>query len=144
MELQIRLSDRGDFPFIQAIERKAFPDPWPEEAFTDFLFPWAFSLFAGEELVGYIFYQGVEDEMVIINFAIDPGHQGRGLGDYLLENSMQEMYAHGVRHIYLDVRNSNVKARNLYHKHGFEEIGLRKKYYSHPEEDAIVMVKHSL
>ena len=144
MELQLRLCTKEDFSLIREIESRAFPDPWPLEAFTDFLFPWAFSLCFGDSLVGYIFYQGVEDEMVIINFAIDPQYQGKGWGSILLNESMQYMVDEGARHFFLDVRDSNIKARKLYYKHGFQDLGVRRKYYSHPEEDAIVMVKHIL
>lgn len=142
MELKIRPTIREDFPLIIDIERQAFVDPWPEEAFTDFLFPWSYTLLYGEEVVGYIFYSGVEDEMVIINFAIKPSYQKQGWGNYLLQQTMQQLSENGMRHFFLDVRTSNFAARKLYKNNGFWELGIRKNYYRHPEEDAIVMVKH--
>ncbi|PKN72494.1 MAG: ribosomal-protein-alanine N-acetyltransferase [Candidatus Cloacimonetes bacterium HGW-Cloacimonetes-3] len=141
MEPRLRATTDGDFEAIHAIEQKAFPNPWPMEAFTDFLFPWAWTLLLDDEVKGYIFYHGVEDEMVIINFAIDPTCQGKGWGEFLLKNSMQLLQDGGVNRFFLDVRASNFKARSLYEKYGFIAVGTRKNYYSQPEEDAIVMGK---
>jgi ribosomal-protein-alanine N-acetyltransferase len=141
MEPRLRATIPDDFEAIQAIEQRAFPNPWPPEAFTDFLLPWAFTLLLQDKIVGYIFYQGVEDEMVIINFAIDPVYQGRGWGELLLRDSLSIMRDTGVVYFYLDVRASNIQAKSLYQKYGFSEIGVRKNYYSLPDEDAIVMRK---
>jgi len=92
-----------------------------------------------DEVIGYIIYSGGADEMVIVNFAVRPDFQGKGLGEYLLTETMRMLYDRGIRNFYLDVRMSNFKAHSLYKKVGFEEIGIRKNYYSKPEEDAIVM-----
>ena len=139
MEPRLRVITPDDFPAIRAIEQETFPNPWPSEAFTDFLLPWAWALTFEEEVVGYIFYQGVDNEMVIVNVAISPDFQGRGWGEYLLKESMQILGNQGVTSFYLDVRASNIKARNLYEKMGYVRIGTRKNYYSLPEEDAVVM-----
>ena len=63
-----------------------------------------------------------------------------GLGEFLLTETMQIMHNDGVKLLFLEVRVSNFKARNLYKKVGFQEIGIRKNYYRIPEEDAVVMV----
>ncbi|MDD4309299.1 MAG: ribosomal protein S18-alanine N-acetyltransferase [Candidatus Cloacimonetes bacterium] len=139
MEPWFRAITAEDFPLIHAIEQVAFPNPWPLDAFSDFLLPWAWGLIFESELVGYIFYHGVGDEMVIINFAISPDFQGRGWGEFLLKESMQKMIESGVRRFFLDVRISNDKARRLYEKFGFVPMGTRKGYYTLPEEDALVM-----
>ncbi len=47
------------------------------------------------------------------------------------------------RRIYLEVRVSNLQAQALYLRKGYTVIGRRKKYYSHPEEDALIMEKKS-
>ncbi len=79
--------------------------------------------------------------MVIINFAIDPAYQGQGWGELLLRETLAIMHDIGVVYFYLDVRASNIQANSLYQKYGFSEIGIRKQYYSQPDEDAIVMRK---
>jgi len=140
-ELTIRTACKDDFSKLYEIELESFAHPWPIDAFTDFLLPWAWLLMFGDEIAGYIFYHGVGDEMVIINFAIRPCYQSMGWGEFLLKKSMRQMIDTGVKHFYLDVRMSNTKARNLYEKFGFQPLGTRKNYYSNPEEDAIVMGK---
>lgn len=139
MEPRLRATTPEDFAAISAIEQEAFPHPWPPEAFTDFLLPWAWTLLVGEEIAGYIFYHGFGDEMVIINVAVKPCYQGSGLGDFMLRTSLEMMKETGVTRFFLDVRVSNTPARKLYEKYGFVSLGIRKNYYSHPEEDAIVM-----
>lgn len=135
----IRLSCEDDFDAIEEIEHQVFSNPWPPEAFSRMLFPWAFTLLYGKEVIGYIFYCGVKEEMVIVNFAVKPDFQGKGLGEYLLTETMRMMNKNGVQRFYLDVRISNYKARRLYEKVGFQEIGIRKQYYNNPDEDALVM-----
>lgn len=83
--------------------------------------------------------RGVKEEMVIVNFAVKPDFQGKGLGEYLLTETMRMMNNNGVQRFYLDVRISNYKARRLYEKVGFQEIGIRKQYYNNPDEDVLVM-----
>jgi ribosomal-protein-alanine N-acetyltransferase len=140
-KLRLRATLEEDFPSIIAIEKEAYPNPWPDEAFTDFLLSYAWSLLFEDEIVGYVFYHGVGDEMVIINIAVKPGYHGLGWGDFLLSESMDLLIAKGVTKFYLDVRISNLPARSLYDKHGFKPLGIRKGYYSHPDEDALVMGK---
>jgi ribosomal-protein-alanine N-acetyltransferase len=47
----------------------------------------------------------------------------------------------GVRSLYLEVRESNGRAREMYARRGFHEIGVRKGYYEGPREDARVLKK---
>jgi len=129
----------SDIDAFQEIEKQVFSNPWPREAFSGMFFSWAFTLLKEEEVIGYIIYSGGADEMVILNFAVRPDFQGKGLGKYLLTETMRMLYDRGIRNFYLDVRMSNFKAQSLYKKVGFEEIGIRRNYYSKPEEDAIVM-----
>ncbi|HQO17682.1 MAG TPA: ribosomal protein S18-alanine N-acetyltransferase [Candidatus Cloacimonas sp.] len=129
----------SDIDAFQEIEKQVFSNPWPREAFSGMFFSWAFTLLKEEEVIGYIIYSGGADEMVILNFAVRPDFQGKGLGKYLLTETMRMLYDRGIRNFYLDVRMSNFKAHSLYKKVGFEEIGIRRNYYSKPEEDAIVM-----
>ncbi|MBW6514354.1 MAG: ribosomal protein S18-alanine N-acetyltransferase [Candidatus Syntrophosphaera sp.] len=139
----IRKMTNADLPDVLRIENLCFSTPWPEEAFelTPFTDAWVTCI---ESLLrGYIMYHTVLDESVIINFAIDPACQRQGLGTQLLGHTLEEMAGRSVRNFYLDVRVSNIAAQNLYHKFGFLPLGFRKNYYSAPEEDSVVMVKHA-
>jgi ribosomal-protein-alanine N-acetyltransferase len=81
----------------------------------------------------------VMGEAHITNIAIWPGCRGQGWGEFLLRSVMQKMHASGVLRMTLEVRVSNQKAQNLYGKLGFKPAGVRKKYYSDNQEDAIIM-----
>jgi ribosomal-protein-alanine N-acetyltransferase len=139
MKRVMRAMETADLDSVVGIESRAFTHPWPKQAFEDILFmrPWVLEV--DDTLCGYILYHKVLDEAVILNFAIDPDIQGNGHGDYLLKHSLDALAVEGCCHFYLDVRKSNEAAQKLYAKHGFLALGIRKQYYDHPTEDAIVM-----
>jgi ribosomal-protein-alanine acetyltransferase len=62
----------------------------------------------------------------------------RGLATLLLNELIEHARSRNAKAIFLEVRESNQSARALYRKAGFDEAGLRKSYYSHPPEDAIL------
>ncbi|HNQ43902.1 MAG TPA: ribosomal protein S18-alanine N-acetyltransferase [Candidatus Cloacimonadota bacterium] len=141
MDPILRQFKSSDIPDIITVENRAFPDPWPPEAFTGLLDYHNWILELDGKLIGYIMYHFIMDEAVILNFAIDPDYTDRGFGGYLLNGSLSELIARGCRRVFLDVRKSNLVAIGLYKKNGFEELGIRKDYYRHPPEDALVMGK---
>jgi ribosomal-protein-alanine N-acetyltransferase len=79
------------------------------------------------------------DERELLNLAVDPLHRRRGIGRSLVKALLAE--APGA--VFLEVRESNRRARDLYKSLGFQEVSLRKNYYDHPPEAAIVMKFHS-
>ena len=130
---------QDDLPAVLQIENQVFSTPWPEDDFssTDFWEAWV--ICEDDTLVGYIMYHNVIDESVIINLAIDPAYQRKGYGKELLENTLNQLTDKGFTHFYLDVRVSNLAALTLYEEFGFQRVGLRKGYYTLPDEDAYVM-----
>ncbi len=79
------------------------------------------------------------DEIEILNLAVDPVFRRRGAGRALV----RELIGKNPGTVYLEVRQSNVAARKLYHSLGFEVISVRPDYYQAPGESAIVMKFHS-
>lgn len=79
------------------------------------------------------------DELEILNVAVDPPFRRRGVARKLI----QEVLTGHPGAVFLEVRQSNVAARKLYHSLGFETIAVRKEYYSDSGEPAIVMKFHS-
>lgn len=140
--LTIRPLRDSDLPEVLRIESLAFSHPWPPEAFTATDNEFSYVLCEDQELRGYIMYHAVLDEGVIINFAIDPAYQHQGHGTRLLQDTLEQMIEHRIHRFFLDVRASNLAAQKLYRRFGFHRLGTRKNYYSQPEEDSIVMVKH--
>ena len=91
------------------------------------------------EILGYIGILAVPDEADITKVAVAKGAQGQGIGSMLMKELISRVPELGVAKIFLEVRESNEAALALYKKFGFEQIGIRKNYYTSPLEDAISM-----
>lgn len=89
-------------------------------------------------LQGFLVAQEVVDEWEIENIAVSGQARRHGLGTRLLGEFLDRVRAEGASAVFLEVRESNRAARLLYQKWAFEESGRRVRYYSQPEEDAIV------
>lgn len=139
--LTMRELTKNDLPEVIAMEARAFSHPWPPEAFEDLSFTDSLLLCDDDTMLGYIMYHRVLDECAIVNFAIDPPMQGKGYGQVLLQKAIQRIVSQHIRFVYLDVRISNAAARHLYEKMGFRRMGIRRGYYTHPDEDSLVMMK---
>lgn len=134
---------------VLAIEEAAYAFPWSRGNFVD-------SLVAGYhaqvlygargELLGYfIAMEGVE-ELHLLNITVAPAAQGRGHARFMLDQLSAHARTRGARQIWLEVRDSNLRARAIYERFGYVHIGMRRGYYpaarsTHPHgrEDARVM-----
>ena len=87
-------------------------------------------------LVGLWF---VLDEAHIVIIGIRPEDRRKGLGELLLIAAIEAAMKQGSRVLTLEVRSSNEAARTLYRKYGFQEVGVRKRYYADNHEDAVIM-----
>ncbi|MFI5230677.1 MAG: ribosomal protein S18-alanine N-acetyltransferase [Gemmatimonadales bacterium] len=133
----------SDVPAIVAIERAAFSDPWSARSFRDAIeldaVYFACARSDGDDPVGYVVAWFAADEGEIANLAVAPEGWGRGIGRALLDAALGEGLRRGTAGMYLEVRETNERARGLYRSRGFEEIGRRRRYYRRPVEDAIVL-----
>jgi ribosomal-protein-alanine N-acetyltransferase len=75
----------------------------------------------------------------IVTICVRRSHRGQGVGELLLIGAIERAVARGATEVTLEVRPSNVVARNLYRKYGFTDRGVRKSYYSDNREDAVIM-----
>lgn len=87
---------------------------------------------------GFLVARALDPEWEIENVAIAGSAQRRGLGTRLLREFLDLARRQGTPTVFLEVRESNRAARALYEKQAFVQSGRRKRYYSNPEEDAIV------
>jgi ribosomal-protein-alanine N-acetyltransferase len=94
---------------------------------------------ASEGLAGYLLSWHVADELHVLSVATLPPLRRRGIGRALIEAALAYAGAHGVRLVLLEVRQSNCDAISLYRAAGFAVTGVRRAYYSEPEEDAVEM-----
>lgn len=103
-----------------------------------------FLLLKNEAPIGYSLYSHSGDEGDLLTISVLPEHQGHGYGEQLFKKIINDALKHNLKKILLEVRPSNKKALALYEKHGGEQVGIRKNYYSvagsTTKEDAIVIV----
>lgn len=141
--MQIRRAERGDLAFIAALEKETFSLPQSEAAFADMLGKEDHILLVAEQHgapVGYVCAYTVCRESDILTVAVAPAARRCGAGRALLE-ALIEVLTGDSDAIFLEVRQSNVPARALYASMGFCEVGVRRGYYQHPKEDAVLYKK---
>ncbi len=139
---QIRKMKADDLESVASIAAAVFAAPWSKQGFAEAL-PMENACFLvaqeGEEILGYCGLFLAADEGEILNVAVSPAFQGRGVADRMLTALLVEGERSGVHRFFLEVRVSNVAAIRLYQKHGFSIQGIRKNFYAESQEDAYVM-----
>jgi [ribosomal protein S18]-alanine N-acetyltransferase len=145
MRLKIRDASNRELPQILVIERLGFDHPWTRDSFLrELSLPFSRTIVAmvangaSEHVAGYLCRWLVADECHILNIAVHPDQRRKGIGERLMDDAVAEARRENARLVTLEVRRSNLAARSLYRKLGFEERRLRKNYYG-AGEDAIVM-----
>ncbi len=132
----------ADLERVAAIEQAAFTDPWLRRSFEELLAePHVRCLAVDDDgtLAGYAICSLVAGEGEILNLAVDPAAQRRGLGRRLLEAALDLMRDAGIAAVFLEVRQSNRAAIQLYRSAGFQPISVRRSYYRNPVEHALTM-----
>jgi [ribosomal protein S18]-alanine N-acetyltransferase len=134
---------------VMAIERAAYGAPWTRGNFVDSLHAgcMAWCLFdAHSRMLGYLVAMQGAGEVHLLNLTVAPEAQGRGHARYMLDRLVAAGVSTGAAQVWLEVRASNQRARELYRRFGFAEVGLRKGYYpatpgngQSAREDAIAM-----
>jgi [ribosomal protein S18]-alanine N-acetyltransferase len=140
--IEIRVLELSDLNAIEAIEQKAYPTPWSRSMFASELAkPTSICLgaFEGRDLVGYVINSRYVDAWHVMNVAVDPEHQRRGVATALLERLFEVTRDDERRGYTLEVRVSNEDAIGLYEKLGFDSRGIRRGYYTDNREDALIM-----
>lgn len=92
-----------------------------------------------EHIIGFVGMWIMVDEAHIINIAVRENCRGKGIGELLLISSINLASNLKASVVTLEVRVSNAVAQNLYTKYGFNNAGVRKKYYTDNNEDALIM-----
>lgn len=134
---------RSDVPKVAVIEQRSFSDPWSKGSFMELLADGGHLVALGavgrEGILGYLLARDIAGTSEIMNLAVDPMARGAGVGQALLGAGVTRLGAAGSREIYLEVRESNRNAVVLYQRNGFVQVGMRRAYYHHPTEDALVL-----
>ncbi len=130
---------------VMAIEASAYSFPWTRGNFVDSLAAGYDARVLYEEsgaIVGYFVAMAGVDEMHLLNITVAPREWHRGHARFMLDALVAACRERGAQQLWLEVRESNERAREIYRRRGFAELGRRKGYYPAPRarrEDAIVM-----
>jgi [ribosomal protein S18]-alanine N-acetyltransferase len=133
---------------IMIIEQLCFKIPWSRMSFEDEITRNNFAAYlcarTGDRVVGYAGMWQVCDEGHITNIAVHPDFRGMHIAGRLLAGLIGAASKCGIVRMTLEVRTGNKIAQALYKKYGFREQGIRKRYYSDDNEDALIMWKEIL
>ncbi len=132
-------------PAVLAIEQAVYPCAWTRGNFVD-------SLAAGHSaqvlraadgtIAAYSVAMAGVQEMHLLNLTVAPSWQHRGHACTLLDSLVAQCRRDRSEALWLEVRVSNQRARDVYARYGFTEAGLRRGYYpaaGSQREDACVM-----
>lgn len=143
LRLRIETMRLEDVPAVHRIESASFPTPWPDYAFKQEIQSNRLAHYlvvkSGDETIGYGGMWLMVDEAHITTFAVLPEWRRRGIGARLMLALMQVARELNARIVTLEVRLSNRPARGLYGRFGFRPVGIRPRYYSDNNEDALIM-----
>lgn len=142
-EVAFRAMTPADLEAVADLTRRADPFGWTLRNFSD-------AHASGNTLTvltvngvtsGIAAVMHVLDESELLEIAVQPAMQGRGYGKALLAQAIALARRNGAVRMFLEVRESNARARKMYTSFGFEETGRRKNYYptENGREDAILM-----
>lgn len=148
-EPRLMVMGSGDLAEVLAIERRAYAVPWTYGNFIDSIAA-RYDAFVlrdarGAALLGYFLAMKGADEMHLLNITVAPEQQGQGFARRLLDEVCHLCRASHCTQLWLEVRVSNRRARAVYARYGFAEVGLRRAYYpADPavpggREDAVLM-----
>lgn len=118
-----------------------FTDPWSLGDFSDCLES-GLAVRVAERaavLVGYIVGRSVLDEAEILNLGVAPSSRRQGVARALVRDLLTAFVGSGVHSVFLEVRESNTAALDLYRSFGFRAVGRRPRYYHRPVEDAVLL-----
>ncbi|MCC5896121.1 MAG: ribosomal protein S18-alanine N-acetyltransferase [Alkalibacterium sp.] len=119
-----------------------YGSPWSKEQYEQTISRSDLVFFIAEydhELIGYIGGKLLVDEVEIYSIAVAAPFQNKKVASKLITAFKTYCTMNEMSTIFLEVRESNETARYFYQSHAFSEIARRKRYYTYPIEDAIIM-----
>lgn len=150
MPYRITPAYESDLPRLWTIEQESFHNPWSNDMLQqEITKPQARFRVLREATdtspeatpaLGFCLSWVVLDELHIHQVAVTPSLRRQGLGRLLLQDALHIAQQEQVVRLYLEVRASNQAALGLYQSFHFETVGVRRKYYQEPVEDAVVLV----
>ena len=146
--MNIRRMTLEDIPAVVELDHLSFTLPWPERSFrfevTDNPASrcWVFEM--DDRIAGMIVVWLLVDEAHVATISTHPNHRRQGIAKKLLTYALRYMSKEGAVTSFLEVRENNLAAQEMYRKFGYEAVGRRKRYYKDTGEDAILMTLNGL
>ena len=144
-KVNLRRMTVEDVDGVHAIEEATFAKPWSRQSFYEEMTRNVCARYLvaeteSGEIIGFAGVWIVMDEGHITNIAVRQDWRGQGIGKRLTAALMQYASNLGVSYMTLEVRRSNETAQHIYYSLGFQQVGVRKRYYEDNGEDALFMV----
>ena len=143
--MEFRRSLPSDAKEISRAEQIIFPDPWTEDDIISTISTegaMCYTAISDGKVVAYIIGRQIPPEGEIYRIATIPERRRRGIAYRLLDYAVTCERGRGLESLFLEVREKNIPAKNLYKSYGFREVGIRKNYYK-DGSDAIIMFKYA-
>lgn len=121
----------ADLAEVAHLEKELYAFPWSVGNFRDSVTAGydCWTITHGEAVIGYAVLMIALDEAHLLNIAVAPEWQNQGIGRDFLAHMVQVARDAACQIVYLEVRPSNLAARHLYRKLGFQQIAIRPEYY---------------
>lgn len=132
-----------DLNEVQAIEHENEIELWSLKNFQDSISAKHFFklFFLNKTIVGFIVARLIQNECEILNIGVTKSMRKKQVASKLMDALIGQCNNKNIKHIFLEVRTSNLEAISMYKKFDFNEIGIRPNYYltKNGHEDAIIM-----
>ena len=146
--MNIRRMRLEDVPAVVELDKLSFSLPWPERSFryelTDNPASRCWVVELDGKIVAMLVAWLLVDEAHIATVATHPDHRQQGIAKKLLAHALRYMLNEGAVSSFLEVREGNVAAQEMYRQFGYKVSGRRKRYYKDNDEDAILMALEGL
>ena len=143
MTIQFRWGNKRDLPRVLEIEKDVFEFPFDEADFLRVLRKrntvLTVAIDGSERLCGYALYAIFEARFHILNIAVDPHYQRRGVGAAMIDTLKDKLSANRRKRITAEVRESNVDAQLFFKATGFRAVTILRDFYDETDDDAYVM-----
>ena len=143
-----RVFSGRDLDAVAALEAASFTNPWTREMLERELATSAvarvYVLRTAGRVAAFCSCWIVCDELHINTLAVGPEFRRQGLASLLMRQLLHLAHTEGATRALLEVRRSNVPAIRLYESLGFQVTDVRRAYYTHPEEDALILARQAL
>ena len=148
MNLFIRKMTLEDLAVIVELDQISFSLPWPERSFrfelTENIASRCWVAEVDQHVVGMVVGWMLVDELHIATIATHPDFRRQGIARKLLSHALSHAIDEGAQSSFLEVRESNLAAQEMYRQFGYQATGRRRHYYRDNDEDAILMNLESL